>query len=358
MSKIVLSFGTLAQGGASQVCANLSYQLCDKFDEVILITWVNKPQFNKYDSRAKWYCIEKEVGSANEFKRMLWFRKMIKRERPDLILSFLEPWNLRVLISTIGLHVPTIVAERNDPHSVNKYWFIDEIEKTVYRLADGILVQTPTIKKFFTGALKEKTEIIYNPVNVSPEMVGSALQTPKNKKIVSIARLMPQKNHDTLIRAFKKFLVKHPDHSLWIYGDGPLKEDLESLSNKLGIGNKVHLPGACKNIHEEITDAEMMCLVSSREGMSNSMIESMSLGLPCICTKVSGAVDLIRSHVNGILVDINDEEGLEQEMSFLSDNPSEAKKIGENASLLYETLNKEKIYKEWMQYIESILKSK
>ena len=69
MSKIILSFATFGQGGAAQVCANLSYQLCDAYDSVILVTWADWPIFNKYDERAKWYCVEKEVGT-NEFKRM------------------------------------------------------------------------------------------------------------------------------------------------------------------------------------------------------------------------------------------------------------------------------------------------
>lgn len=151
MSKIIISFGTLGQGGASQVCANLSFPLCNEFDSVILITWADWPQFNEFDKRAQWYCVEKESGGTNEIKRMYWFRNFIKREKPDMILSFLEPWNIRVLVSTIGLGVKTVVAERNEPHSVNKYWIMDQIEKLIYRLSDGILVQTPTIKRLSKG---------------------------------------------------------------------------------------------------------------------------------------------------------------------------------------------------------------
>lgn len=355
MTKIILSFGTLAQGGASQVCANLSYRLCDVFDNVILITWADRPQFNSYDNRAKWYCVEKEVGSTKEFKRMKWFRSFVKCENPDIILSFLEPWNLRVLVSTIGLNIPIIVAERNDPHSVNKYWIMDQIERLVYHLADGILVQTQTISHFFKGKLEDKTHIIYNPVNVKDDMVGCALKVIKRKKIVSVARLVPQKKHNVLIHAFKKFLLTHPGYILYIYGDGPLMDNLKELACDLEIEDKVFLPGPKKDIHDEILDAEMMCLVSSREGMSNSMIESMCLGLPCICTKVSGAIDLIDSHSNGILVDIDDVDGLVKEMCYIADNPIEARRIGKEATKLYNILNKDKIYQEWMNYILSVL---
>jgi glycosyltransferase involved in cell wall biosynthesis len=352
MSKIILSFATLAQGGASRVCANLSTPLCDTYDEVILVTWADKPQFYEYDHRARWYCVEKETGGKNDLKRMRWFRSLVKREKPDLILSFLEPFNIRVLLCTMGLDIKTIVAERNDPRSVNKYWIMNQFEKLVYRRADKILVQTETVRSFFDGRLNERTHIIYNPVNLSKEMVGKALLTEKKKRIVSVARLMPQKNHDVLIKAFAKFSKTHPDYTLTIYGEGPLMDNLKTLAASLGVDEKVFLPGPSKTIHQGILDAEMMCLVSQREGMSNAMIEAMCLGLPCICTKVSGAIDLIKDGTNGLLVDIGDVEQLVDKMNLLANQPALTKEIGENASKLYEILNKDRIYEEWMSYLK------
>lgn len=352
MSKIILSFATLAQGGAARVCANLSTPLCDSYDKVILVTWADKPQFYEYDHRAKWYCVEREAGGKNDLKRMQWFRSLVKREKPDLILSFLEPFNIRVLLCTIGLGVKTIVAERNDPKRVNKYWIMNQFEKLIYRRADKILVQTETVRKFFDGKLSERTHIIYNPVNLSKDMVGRAISTEKKKRIVSVARLMPQKNHDVLIKAFAKFSKSHPDYALTIYGEGLLMDSLKSLANTLGVGDKVSLPGPSKTIHQDILDAEMMCLVSQREGMSNAMIEAMCLGLPCICTKVSGAIDLIKDGTNGLLVDIGDVEQLIEKMNLLADQPALTKEIGENASKLYEILNKDRIYKEWMNFLK------
>lgn len=333
------------------MCANLSAPLCDTYDEVILVTWADKPQFYEYDHRAKWYCVEKEVGGKNDLKRMRWFRSLVKREKPDLILSFLEPFNIRVLLCTMGLGVKTIVAERNDPRGVNKYWVVEQFEKLIYRRADKILVQTETVRKFFDGELSDRTHIIYNPVNLPKEMVGKALVSEKKKRIVSVARLMPQKNHDVLMKAFAKFSKTHPDYTLTIYGEGPLMDNLKALATSLGVGEKVFLPGPSKTIHQDILDAEMMCLVSQREGMSNAMIEAMCLGLPCICTKVSGAIDLIEDGTNGLLVEIGEVEQLVEKMNMLADQPALAKEIGKNASKLYEILNKDRIYEEWMSYL-------
>lgn len=353
MSKIIVSGATLAAGGAERVLSILSKPLADRYDTVIYVMWLDVPIFYDTDKRVKKVCIEREVGSKSDIKKMLWFRKFIEKEHPDVLLSFLEPFNIRVLLSTMGLGIKTYVAERNDPHGVNKYWIIDQFEKLVYRLADKILVQTETIKKFFDGALADRTSVIYNPVNLQEEMVGKALMVEKKRRIVSVARLTPQKNNDVLIKAFAKFSENHPDYTLTIYGIGELGEELKCLAESLGVGKKVSMPGACKAIHEDILDAEMMCLVSSREGMSNSMIESMCLGLPCICTKVSGAIDLIKDGENGLLVDIGDVDGLVERMNFIADNTVNAKEIGINASKLYKLLNKDRICKKWLDVLES-----
>ena len=353
MSKIIVSGATLAAGGAERVLSILSKPLADRYDTVIYVMWLDVPIFYDTDKRVKKVCIEREVGSKSNIKKMLWFRKFIKKEHPDVLLSFLEPFNIRVLLSTMGLGIKTYVAERNDPHGVNKYWIIDQFEKLVYRLADKILVQTETIKKFFDGVLAERTSVIYNPVNLPKEMVGKALMVEKKRRIVSVARLTPQKNNDVLIKAFVKFSENHPDYTLTIYGIGELGEELKCLAESLGVGKKVSMPGASKAIHEDILDAEMMCLVSSREGMSNSMIESMCLGLPCICTKVSGAIDLIKDGENGLLVDIGDVDGLVERMDFIADNTGKAKEIGINASQLYKLLNKDRICKKWLDVLEN-----
>lgn len=352
-SKIIISCATLSQGGASRVVANLSKPFADEFDSVTIILWVKKPVFYTHtDPRVTVLFLEDEAGSKNDIKKMLWFRKYVKQNKPDMILSFLEPFNIRVLLSTIGLGVNTIVAERNDPRMVNGSRLMDWFEKTVYKLADAILVQTQTVKEFFTGPLESKVSIIYNPVNIEPEMVGKALRTEKKKRIVSAARLTPQKHLEDLINAFAIFVKTHNDYTLTLYGEGPQEAELKMLVNTLGISNSVEFPGPSKTIHDDILNADMFVLVSDREGMSNSMIEAMCLGLPCICTKVSGAIDLIRNRENGLLIDVGDIDSLVECMTFIADNPAKAEEIGRNAANLYSILNKDLIYKQWVDYVK------
>lgn len=351
MTKIVVSIGTLSSGGAERVLSVLSHTLVKEFDEVVYVTWIKTSVFYTIASKVRLVCIEETAGTKNELKKMLSFRKFIKQESPSILLSFLQPYNIRVLLSTMGLSTTKIISERNDPHA--DPFYIRLLEKLFYPLADGIVVQTETIRKFYKGFLDSKVSIIPNPVHIKADQVGLSLKTKKEKRFVSVARLMPQKNHDVLIKAFKKFSNVHPEYKLTIYGEGPQRKNLESLIINLGMTNSITLPGNKKNIIEEIANAEAFLLASSFEGMSNAMIEAMCIGLPCICTKVSGAVELIENGKNGFLFEVGSEKQLLDYMLCISKGDNEAFKIGVNASRTYKILSEDSISMVWLNYLKS-----
>ena len=78
MSKLIVSCATLAAGGAERVLSILSQPLADRYDTVIYVMWVDAPIFYDIDKRVKKICIEREVGSKSDIKKMLWFRRFIK----------------------------------------------------------------------------------------------------------------------------------------------------------------------------------------------------------------------------------------------------------------------------------------
>ena len=88
--------------------------------------------------------------------------------------------------------------------------------------------------------------------------------------------------------------------------------------------------------------------------MSNSMLEAMAMGMPCVCTDcpAGGARAVITDHVNGILTPVGDAEALYQAMKELIDNPELANRLGENAVKVREEQSTEKIIKKWMELID------
>lgn len=353
MSKLYISCATLGSGGAERVISVLSTPFADHYDTVKVFTWITAPVFYRVDSRVELIDIERESGSKSILRKMVWFRKHIKKESPDLLLSFLYPWSMKVLMALAFTRVPIVVAERQDPRIVRGGWLTKSLRHFLYLRTKGILVQTEENKQYYRGALNHRTYAIYNPVSLASEQIGKALVAPKTDTIVTVGRLDPAKNHFLLIDAFGLFSQAHPGYHLSIYGDGPLRSPIEKYIEEKGLQDMVELKGAKKDVISHIVSAKAFVLSSKYEGMPNALIEAMCVGLPCVSTKVSGATELIRSGENGILID-DDAQQLANALSSVVEDVPFAESLAGNAVRLYEKVNLNTICKQWIDYIDSI----
>ncbi|MGR5577819.1 glycosyltransferase [Bacteroides thetaiotaomicron] len=356
--KLLVSDATFGPGGAERVLSILSKSFADNYETVIYITWIDVPDFYVIDDRVKRVCIEKECGSTNLIKKMLWFRRYVQQLRPDLVLSFLTPYNVIVSLSLTGVNVAIVVAERNDPNYVWNSFIKRNIRKIAYQKPKGILVQTEKNKVYFKDDFGSKIFIIFNPIIMDENYRGKALKTEKKNRIVSVSRLMKQKNQNMLLRAFKFFHDSHSDYTLTIYGKGSYRSEVEKLIASYELQDFVELPGATENIWDQIADAKCFVLSSWYEGMPNGLLEALCLGLPCISTKVSGATDLIQHGKNGYLVDLDNSKELAKYMSILVENPEFQISIGQKATQIYELLKVDVISQQWINYINKITNQK
>lgn len=357
MNLLAICCGNLRAGGAERVISILANKFVARGISVVLYTWYMADVFYEFDERVNIVQIPIESGSNRYVRQMKWFRNEIKNREPDAVLSFLAPFNILTVFSLVGIRIPVLLAERNDPYFVsptyNGFWKI--VRNIAYKLADGVLVQTKVNKSHFPWYIRNKSEIIYNPVTFSVEKIGLALKQEKRREIVSVTRLQKQKNISMLIDAFALFKKTHPDYILTIYGEGTERETLQMKILDMNLQNSVFLPGRKQNVHDLIVGAEVFAMASNFEGMSNSLIEAMCLGLPCVSTKVSGATDLIENGKNGLLVDLGDIEGMYRAMCEIVDNKNLAVEIARNATNLYELLDVNVIADQWLAYLESVL---
>lgn len=350
MKKHLFFIGTLTNGGAERVVSILSGKMAEQGMNVEILTYYDMPVFYQVHPDVKVTCVEKETGTKGKAKNFLWVRKYFK-EHADVLISFLAPFNIFALACNLGTGTPIIVADRNDPTKIPSNTLVRKTRDFLYRFADGIVIQTRKNQSYFSKQVQRKSEVIYNPINLG-EKSGSALQTEKRKKIVSVGRLMQQKNQKMLFAAFKNVVEKYPDYQLVIYGEGPMREELEAYAKELEIENNISLPGSVSDVHERIKDAEIFVLSSDYEGMPNALIEAMCLGLPVISTKVSGATDLIKDHENGLLTELDNQKELENAMVELIENPVLAEKLAKNAMKLNHSLELSKIMNQWIQFIK------
>ena len=351
MKKITFFIGSLEEGGAERVLSYLTSYLTEKEYEVLLVLYHDRELFYQLDPRVEVKFVTRETGSGNLIKNLCWLRRCFK-ENSAVVVSFLAIYNIFASLALGGTDVPLLVADRNDPRFVPTNKMLRYLRNFCYLFADGVIVQTQRNKQYFSRKIQNKSVVIYNPINLG-SYYACAKTTPKENTIVSVGRLMPQKNQQMLVRAFAQLHQEFPEYKLVIYGEGPARTELELLIDQLGMAEHILLPGSEKNVFPKIAPAKLFVLSSNYEGMPNALAEAMCLGLPCISTAISGATDMIQSGENGLLVEPNNGEELKTAIRKVLTDHAFADSISAKALNLYEKLDWSIIAKQWMDYILS-----
>jgi len=162
-----------------------------------------------------------------------------------------------------------------------------------------------------------------------------------------------KKNLKLLIDAFIQLHKEFPEYKLNIYGDGAAKNEIKNYIKEQNMDQHIILYDFIQNIHEEIVDNAMFVSSSDYEGISNSMLEAMAMGLPVVVTNCpcGGAKMFVKNNENGILVDVRDKEALYEGMKKIITDNIFAEKISNEAIKIKEELNSDKISKKWIERI-------
>ena len=145
---------------------------------------------------------------------------------------------------------------------------------------------------------------IYNGIDIDTIRIN---KFRKNKTFLVICRLGEEKKCDQIIRIFSK-LSEDLNVKLIFLGDGPLEEDLLKMTKQLNQSHRIFFKGAVKNVREYLIASDFYVSASQSEGMSNSLLEAMSLGIPAITSNVSGVNEIVFDNQNGFVFEPNDEK--------------------------------------------------
>ena len=351
--KLIIFDGTLEKGGAERVISIISKRMITAGINVEIVLYYNRSIYYEIDPRINIVSVEKEIGSTNMMYCMHWLRSYFKKNA-YCIISFLAPFNMVAIVSNLATGIPLIVADRNDPRRVPERFITRKIRDILYLFADGVVLQTTYNQKYFSKKIQTKSVVIFNPIELG-DKTGYAKKVAKSKKIVTVGRLMEQKNQIMMIEAFASFHQQYPDYKLYIYGEGPMRTSLEYIIKKYNVVDSVFLEGQVDDVIGSISDAEVFLLTSNYEGMPNALIEAMCLGLPVISTSVSGATDLIIDGKNGFLVNCGDVVMLTKRMIQLVSSKQLRDQFSSNALLLSEKLRSDDIFLQWNSYINKII---
>lgn len=318
MRRILFVIPYLGAGGAERVLTTLLNELDREKFLPSLVLFNRKGEFLKdVPARVKIYDLNKK--SRLSFPKLVTgMAQLVRREKPDVVVSFLEYANLVCLwakrISPSG-RTKWIISERSLPSAALASGIRNRIKQKLHkwldRTADLVITNSNQTKEVLIdrfGLSQNKVDVIPNPVDIA-RIQRLSSQTPpcpwfaqNVPVIISIGRLSKPKNYPCLIEAFS-MVLKHTDARLIILGQGAMRGHLESMIDRLDLKDKVHMPGFVSNPYCYLRRSSIFVLPSLWEGLPNALLEAMALGKPIVATRANRSIEeLIEDGRHGILV--------------------------------------------------------
>lgn len=208
------------------------------------------------------------------------------------------------------------------------------------------------------GVAPEKIVAIPNGVEIDAFRPKDDYRLHSPVTLIYLGRLHPQKRLDVLLRAFQQVAADRPKlcWRLLLMGDGPARSSLESMVQEFGGAGEVLFCGQTDDIFTYLTQADLFVLPSQTEGMSNALLEAMACGMPCIASRVSGNLDLIKDGQNGRLVDCGEVEGLAQAIVDLVDDDERREWLGRAArQTIEEGFTLERVVEQYITLYQNLL---
>lgn len=350
MKKIAIVSHGLSNGGAERVAALLANKIAEKGNKVLFIAAYSSEKEYILNSKVN-YCYIKPKCKNRIIKLIHRSRDIdliLERFKAEVLISFIVN---ETLITNIKNKIPIIYSLRNDPNYIISGLLNKAMCFCLYRRAYKIVFQTSKAKEFFDPKVQSKGIVIGNPLTSNLPFWN---KENHDSVVITACRLIPQKNLKMLIKAFSEFSKTYPEYKLSIYGKGELKSELMDYSKLLGAENNINFAGHSSEIHSIMAKSAIFVLTSNFEGLSNSMLEALAIGIPTICTDCSpgGAAEYINDFENGMLIKVGDVDGLIQRLELLAKDKELCYKLSREAVKIRRRLDENIIVEQWLDLLK------
>lgn len=295
--KLMLVIPHVSGGGGEKVLSDLA---CNLRAEIVVVVFEEK---FSYPIKGKVITLDAPINRASPLsraygfvRRMLLFRRVLRKEQPEVVLSFMGEANfLNALLSrrpilTVHSHMSSIATMRNGIEA----FAVGVLIRWLYRRATVIAVSQPVkqdlVDRF--GVPEKQIVVIPNAIDVSKvaSLAREAVDCPWNPEmpvIVTAGRLSHVKAQWHLIRAFAEVQKARPCQ-LVIIGSGELEDYLHKLARELGVEHRVFFLGWQSNPFKFMARSDVFVLPSLTESFGLVLVEAMACGLPVIATDCPG----------------------------------------------------------------------
>ena len=311
--------------------------------EVIL--GLNKPEFE-----ARLVTLEelgvRRIYGVSGFRGLLKLIRLIKKERFDIVQTYLFSENILGVIAAKIAGVKIIITGRRDTGMLCQGGWQNIL---AYRLTNPFVSKIVCVSEAVRRVVLEKervsqdkVEVIFNGVDTD-RFDGRGTKDEGRRKIKQelgikvedlivgmIANFSWIKGHEVLLKAAKEVIRQIPNVVFILIGDGALLQRYKLQAASQGLKDKILFLGKRKDISELLSIMDVSLNLSYSEGMSNTILESMAAGVPVVATAVDGNLETV-SDETGILVPVKDSKATAEAIIKLLKDPDARRRLGENA---------------------------
>jgi glycosyltransferase involved in cell wall biosynthesis len=266
-------------------------------------------------------------------------RRLLRGGGFDLVHAHIFASAAAAAIATLGKGLPLVITEHTEASW--QTWRTRWISRWAHRRArHTIAVSTPIERRLIErdGAPSDLVTLIPNAVIPAPDETPDSASTlpdgwPEGPLIGVVARLQPEKGVANFLQAATRVSRIFPEAGFLVVGDGPLREELLSLVERLGISKRVRFLGYRTDSRALMGLMDVLVVPSLTEGSPLIVLEAMAAGIPVVASAVGGIPDQLRHGEEGILVPPDDPDALGEALGALLRDPAYARRLGETGRL-------------------------
>jgi len=311
-------------------------------------------------------------GSGPQLGTVLNIAKQLRIDRPDVLHTHNHLVHHYGVVAGWLAGVPVIVNTRhraefrivNNPGgSQTTTESPDKKSDLIFRATlpwvGSVVLISEATRQFFVkyrGIPAAKAKVILNGAHLErfldvPAHPGAAF--PRVRFGIA-ARLVPEKDHFTLLRAFADVVNQVPEAELQIAGDGPLRARLEGFTKELNLASRVTFLGALPHTAQFLSQLDIFVLSSLNEGLPLSLLEAMAAGLPVVATRAGGTEEAAIDGQNAYLADPGDSKGLAQAMIRMAREPDLARMGAAGRQIVQDRFRIEQTWHEYHKLFRSL----
>ena len=323
--KLILFMPSFEGGGVEKNLFLVANFLCKKIDDVSIITVSKKyeKRFNKKISFiAPKYFFWDKFGRPIKYLISLYFLFLTYLKNKNLTV-FCFQGNILCIILCKILNIKIIIRPNSSPSGWSKNYIKKIIFSNILKLSDHIIVNSIKFKKELKDKFNITSECIYNPLNYDEikklskkKTYSSSFFKKKSLKIISVGRLVEQKDHMTILRAIN-LIKKKIDINLLIIGEGEYQKKLSQYILKNNLSKIIKLKKYTTNPYPFVAASDVFVLSSLFEGLPNVLLEAIALNSFVISSDCpTGPYEILDGGKGGLLFKIKNYKKLSQQLLF------------------------------------------